>query len=65
MTEVIHLHVVLELGEDNIRGSVDDGTLPAVAFGGWLELMSAFDTIRARARATGELATTDPMTHTS
>jgi len=45
----IHLDVALEPGGDTIRGTVGDGAGPAVEFSGWLELMSAFDTARARA----------------
>jgi hypothetical protein len=46
----LHLDVALELADDTIRGTVDDGVGPAVDFTGWLELMWAFDTACARAQ---------------
>lgn len=45
----LHLAISLELDDDTIRGTVHDGVGPVVEFTGWLELMSAFDTARARA----------------
>jgi hypothetical protein len=57
----VRLSVVLEHPGDPIRGTLDDG-LVSVAFRGWLELMSAFDTARARAGGWGSEsgAGTDP-----
>ncbi|MDX6691471.1 MAG: hypothetical protein QOG15_2928 [Solirubrobacteraceae bacterium] len=49
----IHLEVALECGENTIRGVVDDRGGAVVEFSGWLELMSAFDTVCARATANG------------
>ncbi len=51
----VRLAVVLEHPGDPIRGTLDDG-LGSVAFTGWLELMSAFDTARARAGRSGSEA---------
>ncbi len=45
----IRLAVTLECNCDTIGGTVDDHTGDLVEFSGWLELMSAFDTICARA----------------
>jgi len=45
----LRVDVALELGADPIRGTVCDGTGPAREFAGWLELMSAFDGVRAPA----------------
>jgi hypothetical protein len=45
----VHLDVALERGGDQIRGTVDDGDGRLREFSGWLELMSAFDSARARA----------------
>ena len=45
----IRLAVTLECNRDTIGGTVDDDTGDVVEFSGWLELMSAFDTICARA----------------
>lgn len=45
----VHLDVALECSGDTIRGVIDDHTGGAVKFSGWLELMSAFDTVCARA----------------
>ena len=49
----LHLDVELVLGDGTIRGTVDDGRGPALRFTGWLELMSAFDTLQARASSGG------------
>lgn len=46
----IRLAVTLECHRDTIGGTVDDHAGDLVEFSGWLELMSAFDTICARAR---------------
>jgi hypothetical protein len=48
----VRLAVVLERPDDPIRGTLDDGR-SAIAFSGWLELMSAFDIARARAGGWG------------
>lgn len=45
----VHVDVALELRGDTIRGTVDDSAGPVVEFEGWLELMSALDTVCARA----------------
>jgi len=45
----VHLAVALECHGETIRGVVDDHAGAAVEFSGWLELMSAFDTVCARA----------------
>ncbi len=45
----VRLEVALERGGgDTIRGTVGDGHGPRTPFTGWLELMSRFDTARAR-----------------
>ncbi len=43
------LEVALVRDGHMIRGTVADGAGPAVGFDGWLELMSALDTVCARA----------------
>ena len=48
----LRVGVELELGDDTIRGSLDDGSGSPVAFTGWLELMAAFDSACARAATT-------------
>jgi hypothetical protein len=45
----LHLDVALECRGDTISGTVDDRAGAVVEFSGWLELMSAFDTVCARA----------------
>jgi hypothetical protein len=50
-TRLVHVDVALELGGEAIRGTIDDATRAPVAFSGWLELMSAFDIVCARAAA--------------
>jgi len=45
----IRLAVTLECNRDTIGGTVDDHAGDLVEFSGWLELMSAFDTICDRA----------------
>lgn len=45
----IRLAVALKCDGDTIRGTVDDHAGDVVPFSGWLELMSAFDTICDRA----------------
>lgn len=45
----IRLAVALECKGDTIAGTVDDHAGDVVRFSGWLELMSAFDTMCARA----------------
>jgi len=46
----VHLEVALEVDcGDTIRGTVGDRGGPALAFTGWLELMSAFDSARTGA----------------
>ena len=46
----VHVDVAIDLATETIQGTLDDGTGPVVGFTGWLELMSAFDTVRARAQ---------------
>jgi len=48
----VQLNVALDCSDETIKGTVDDGTRPPVAFAGWLELMSLFDTVCAAARGT-------------
>lgn len=55
----IRLEVVLRCGGDTISGTVDDHSTEALQFSGWLEFMSALDTVRARA-CDPPLAVTDP-----
>ena len=45
----VHLDVALHCTGETISGVVDDHAGAAVEFSGWLELMSAFDTVCARA----------------
>lgn len=45
----LHLAVAVEQHGEPIRGTLDDGAGTRIEFTGWLELMSAFDTARARA----------------
>ena len=45
----VHLDVALVVGAEPIRGTIADAAGPVVEFEGWLELMSAFDTVCARA----------------
>ena len=45
----IRLAVALKCDGDTICGTVDDNAGDVVPFSGWLELMSAFDTVCARA----------------
>lgn len=47
----VHLDVALELDGETIRGTVSDGVSPAVAFSGWLELMSVFEIARSKAKS--------------
>ncbi len=51
--QLLHLEVALERGSEPIHGVLSDGVGTTIEFTGWLELMSAFDTARARAPATG------------
>jgi hypothetical protein len=50
MTSAPHLHlqVAVERDSEPIRGTLHHGDCTTIAFTGWLELMSAFDTVRAR-----------------
>ncbi|CAN5616337.1 hypothetical protein BH20ACT17_BH20ACT17_05880 [soil metagenome] len=50
----LHLDVALELNGDTIQGTIDDRAGPLVEFNGWLELMSAFDIVCARASGAGQ-----------
>jgi hypothetical protein len=61
--EHLHLKVAVERDSEPIRGTLDDGLVTTIEFTGWLELMSAFDTVRARAtRITSETdVPTDPQ----
>jgi len=45
----VHVDVALERSGGTICGSLDDGAGPVVEFSGWLELMSALDTVREQA----------------
>lgn len=47
--EPIRLDVALACRGDTITGIIEDHRGDAVPFTGWLELMSAFDTVCARA----------------
>lgn len=44
----LHLRVAVERDGEPIRGTLHDGDCTTIPFAGWLELMSAFDTVRAR-----------------
>ena len=44
----IELEVTLACNDDTISGTIDDHSGQALAFNGWLELMSAFDTVCTR-----------------
>ena len=58
--DYVHLEVALELGAgDTICGTVADRGGPATPFTGWLELMSVFDTARARRTADDDAASSD------
>ena len=50
--EVLRLEVAVERRSEPIHGVLNDGVGRTIEFTGWLELMSAFDTARARAPAT-------------
>jgi len=56
----LHLEVAVKQDSDPIRGTLDDGVGTTIEFTGWLELMSAFDTARARTPDTAPK--TDPAT---
>ncbi len=56
----LHLEVAVKQDSDPIRGTLDDGAGTTIEFTGWLELMSAFDTARARTPDTAPK--TDPAT---
>ena len=45
----VRLEVALQCGGDTISGTIDDHTGQAAQFSGWLELMSAFEALCARA----------------
>lgn len=45
----VRLEVALRCGGNTISGTVDDHSDQTLQFSGWLELMSALDTVRARA----------------
>lgn len=45
----VRLDVALACSGDTIRGTIDDHAGEVVAFTGWLELMSGFDIVCARA----------------
>ena len=47
----VRLDVALECSGASISGTVDDHAGDIVGFSGWLELMSAFDTVCTRASA--------------
>jgi hypothetical protein len=47
----IHLHVDIERDQEPITGTLSDAAGAALEFSGWMELMSALDTARDRARA--------------
>jgi hypothetical protein len=51
MTEgtCIRLEVALQCGGDTISGTIDDHSGQTAQFSGWLELMSAFEALCARA----------------
>lgn len=50
--QLLHLTVAVEQASEPIHGILNDGVGTTIEFTGWLELMSAFDTARARAPAT-------------
>ena len=45
----VRLEIALSCGGDTITGTVDDHANQALQFRGWLELMSALDTVCAQA----------------
>jgi hypothetical protein len=47
--QLLHLEVAVEQASEPIHGMLDDGIGTTIEFTGWLELMSAVDTARARA----------------
>lgn len=47
----VRLEVALTCGANTISGTVDDHSNQTLEFSGWLELMSALDTVCARACA--------------
>jgi len=64
----LRLDVTLDLGSDQINGTIIDGDGPQLEFTGWLELMSAFDTVINRASTSKQHtappgATTGPSRH--
>jgi len=66
----LRLDVTLDLGSDQINGTINDGAGPQLEFTGWLELMSAFDTVISRASSSKQHtappgATTDPSRRAS
>lgn len=56
----LHFDVAIERNGEQIRGTLADRLGTTLEFTGWLELMSAFDT--ARARATDRAVQADPPT---
>lgn len=54
MTRLVRVEVAVDRDAEPIRGILDDGVGRCIEFTGWLELMSAFDTARARAFAAPE-----------
>jgi hypothetical protein len=51
VTQRLRVEVAVERDAEPIRGTLEDGVGGPIEFTGWLELMSAFDSARARAIA--------------
>ena len=50
--QLLHFEVAVEPASEPIHGVLNDRVGTTIEFTGWLELMSAFDTARARAPTT-------------
>ena len=46
----LRLNVTIDIDTEPIHGTIGDGPGPPLRFSGWLELMSAFETVCAKAR---------------
>ncbi len=56
---LLHLHVAVQRDSNPIRGTLSDSH-EVIAFDGWLELMSAFDTARERPAGAAEACERQP-----
>ncbi|MEA2193068.1 MAG: hypothetical protein QOI73_3189 [Solirubrobacteraceae bacterium] len=50
----VSVAVELDVSSEPIHGTLDDGAGAPIAFSGWLELMSGFETVCERARRAAE-----------